>query len=59
MTVNNKLKLKAKDYLKLSETTKEPKLSSHYYSMYIETLLKGDLTADDEEKTIGELNKKI
>ena len=49
-------KLKAKEYLFLSENTKEPTLARHYYTMYIETLFKGDLVAE-EEKTIGELNK--
>jgi hypothetical protein len=49
--------LKAKEYLFLSENTKEPTLSTHYYTMYIETLFKGDLSADKNEKTIQELNK--
>lgn len=52
-------RLKAKEYLFLSQNTKEPTLSRHYYTMYIETLLKGDLIADKEEKTMSELEDKI
>lgn len=52
-------KLKAKEYLFLSQNTKEPTLARHYYTMYIETLLKGDLVAEEEEKTIGELEDNV
>ena len=56
MTKNN-YEIKAKEYLFLSQNTKEPTLATHYYTMYIETLFKGDLVAIEEEKTIGELDK--
>ena len=44
MTKNN-YEIKAKEYLFLSQNTKEPTLATHYYTMYIETLFKGDLFA--------------
>lgn len=51
-------KLKAKEYLFLSQNTKEPTLARHYYTMYIETLFKGDLVAE-EEKTTEEVGNKV
>ncbi len=57
MTENN-YKLKAKEYLFLSKNTKEPTLARHYYTMYIETLFKGDLVAE-EEKTTEEVENKV
>ena len=56
MTKNN-YKIKAKEYLFLSENTKEPTLATHYYTMYIETLFEGDLVAMEEEKTISKVDK--
>ena len=53
----NDYKLKAKEYLFLSKNTKEPTLARHYYTMYIETLFKGDLVAEDE--TTEELKDKV
>ena len=51
-------KLKAKEYLFLSKNTKEPTLARHYYTMYIETLFKGDLVPE-EEKTTEEVENKV
>ena len=54
----NDYKLKAKEYLFLSKNTKEPTLARHYYTMYIETLFKGDLVPE-EEKTTEEVENKV
>lgn len=51
-------KIKAKEYLFLSQNTKEPTLARHYYTMYIETLFKGDLVAE-KEKPVEETKDKI
>lgn len=58
MTKNN-YEIKAKEYLFLSQNTKEPTLATHYYTMYIETLIKGDLVAIEEEKTTEEVENKV
>ena len=57
MTKNN-YEIKAKEYLFLSQNTKEPTLATHYYTMYIETLFKGDLVAE-EEQTTEEVENKV